>query len=269
MERDGHSGEIYIGTILPEVNRWTAGRAPTYRVSEWVERFRADTFDGMELWENHALLAPPEEQAALAEAAEKFPVAVFSAYVSFDEAGAPGREAVARMAGPLNARAVKFNLGGDLSARDAEIARAREWRQQFAPGVRLLSECHAGTYMETPALAAEALSRLGEGFYAIVHPFLETPESLREWFRALGPRIVHAHVQMRDEEGRPLRLSRQPDEARAILDVMREAGYAGSFTLEFTEGTTMPHENAESLYRAALDDLSFLRVHWTRPSGAL
>ena len=52
-------GKIYIGTILLEVNRWTAGKEPSYLVSEWVERFAEAGFDGMELWQFHA---PPDDE---------------------------------------------------------------------------------------------------------------------------------------------------------------------------------------------------------------
>ena len=58
--------EVLIGSILLEVNRHRSGRTPTYRVSDWLERFREAGFDGVELWENHATAAPEEEVQALA-----------------------------------------------------------------------------------------------------------------------------------------------------------------------------------------------------------
>ena len=58
-------GNIYIGTILLELNRWGSPKTPTYRVSEWLDRFQEAGFDGMELWEYHATLCPSEELAAL------------------------------------------------------------------------------------------------------------------------------------------------------------------------------------------------------------
>lgn len=43
------------------------------------------------------------------------------------------------------------------------------------------------------------------------------------------------------------------------LKMMSEAGYTGSFTLEFTEGVNTPEETHEDLYQCALEDLSLLR----------
>ena len=55
------------------------------------------------------------------------------------------------------------------------------------------------------------------------------------------------------------RLERQPEVVNERLRVMREAGFAGSFTLEFTEGTSSPDESMEALFDAALADLCYLR----------
>ena len=40
---------------------------------------------------------------------------------------------------------------------------------------------------------------------------------------------------------------------------MRDCGFAGSWTLEFTGGTGAADENIEDLYAGALADLAFLK----------
>ena len=116
--------------------------------------------------------------------------------------------------------------------------------------------------MEEPEQAAAVFADLRDEarFQAIVHPFTESPESLRQWFRALGAkRITHAHVQYR-EKGAFKRLSADAARNKEILAVLREVGFAGSYTLEFTEGTSAPGgEDIETLYRNALDDRDFLK----------
>jgi sugar phosphate isomerase/epimerase len=94
----------------------------------------------------------------------------------------------------------------------------------------------------------------------IVHPF-GNPE-LDRWFRHLGSRIVHAHVQLADGNGQRCRLRTQPGPALDALAVLRDHRFQGTFTLEFTEGVGSPPEDQEALFRAAVDDLAFLKEHW-------
>ena len=82
--------QLYIGTILLEVNRHGEGKTPTYQVSEWTNHFAKAGFDGMELWEYHATLAGPGEAAALQTST--FPTAIYNSYASMDEAGRNDRE---------------------------------------------------------------------------------------------------------------------------------------------------------------------------------
>jgi len=103
------SSPIYIGTILLERNRWSPGKVPTYQVSEWMDRFKRDGFDGMELWENHAALCSDDELARLEQA--PLPVVVFNSYAGLGDGGLPEREQATRLANRLGARAIKFNVG--------------------------------------------------------------------------------------------------------------------------------------------------------------
>lgn len=254
-----YEGKVYIGTILLERNRWAPGRQPTYRVSEWVDRFREAGFDGMELWENHAALCPPEELAALEHS--PLPIAVFNSYCSFDDGGKADRERAIRLANQLRAGGVKFNMGPHPTLRDAYVENVLAWRAGFAAETRILCECHPGTILEEPESAAAAFADLGtDRFQAIVHPFF-VPDRLREWFRHLGPAITHTHIQMRDGNGLLQRLSSDPARVKETLRILREEGFRGSFTLEFTEGVSTPDEEIKRLFQAACDDLQFLREH--------
>lgn len=250
--------DIFIGTILLEKNRWSQEKQPTYQVSEWLERFQADGFSGMELWENHAALAGADEVSRLANAA--FPVAVFNSYCTFDAAGRENRERAAQLAKRLNAQAVKFNLGGQPEQQAEYVENAAAWRNILPDGIRLLCECHAGTIMQTPEKAQEIFAIWGDHqFQAIVHPFTTPHDELRRWFTCLGSRITHAHVQIRDQNGAMRGLGYNQALVTETLHIMREEGFQGSFTLEFTEGTRQPDENIAGLYAAALQDLQLLR----------
>lgn len=253
------STEIYIGTVLLERNRWARGKKPTYLVSEWLARFAQAGFDGIELWENHAALASPDELTALQESA--FPVAVFNSYTAFGASDEPSRQEAARLATILKARGLKFNLGAEAAQKDLYVRNALTWKGQLPPGTRLLCECHAGTIMEDPQVAKKVFDVWeDEAFQAIVHPFTTDSATLRQWFSHLGPRITHAHVQLRDASGAVQRLERQPEVVKDRLHIMKEEGFSGSFSLEFTEGTSSPDESPEMLFSSALADLQCLRA---------
>jgi sugar phosphate isomerase/epimerase len=247
---------IYIGTVLLEANRWARQRTPTFLVSDWLPRLAAAGFDGIELWENHVTLAPASERAALRAA--PLPVRVFNSYATMNAAGAAARDLAAALALELRAGAVKFNVGKDSASLIEELEAARCWGRQM-PGVQLLCECHPGTALEHPERAAEALASFPE-VSVIVHAF--TSADLQGWFRHLGPRVRHTHVQILDPNGRRCKLRDQTPLVRERLAAMRAAGYSGSFTIEFTAGVGTAPEDREALFAAACDDLAFLREEW-------
>lgn len=251
-----------MGTILLEKNRWRPGRQPSYQVSQWMPRFASDGFQGIELWEFHATLASAEERRALS--CGPLAVSVYSLYLDFNDPDDDARNEAARMAVSLGARGVKFNVGNAPAQADAYIERLSRWAKHFPPEVRLLSECHEGTLMEEPAYARRVLESLRDPrFQLIVHPFSRSLESLRRWFGELGPSITHAHVQMRDDQGQIHQVDSRSEQARHALAVMREGGFGGSFTLEFSEGVgSSGEENIEALYAHALNDLAFLRSNF-------
>lgn len=86
---------IDIGTVLLEANRRTAAKQPGFAVSDGLGRSAATGFAGIELWQNHALLATGHEQEALRSS--PVPLAVFNRYVTLDAAGAEGRAQVANL----------------------------------------------------------------------------------------------------------------------------------------------------------------------------
>jgi sugar phosphate isomerase/epimerase len=253
--------DIYIGTILLEKNRWAKGKQPSYPVSDWVERFRESGFDGMELWENHALLVTDDELNALTNS--KLPVAIFNTYMGFTDKEIAAQERTAALIHDFEAAGVKFNLGADAFLEKEYTTNVARWGALIPSQTRLLCECHAGTIMEDPQKAREIFAAWEDPrFQAIVHPFDRNLKSLASCFKYLGPRITHAHVQLRAEGGSIMCLDSQPTMVKEALHIMQEEGFSGSFTLEFAEGTGKPEEKREELYKAALRDLAFLREHW-------
>ena len=252
------NGKVYIATVLLEKNRWEDGDAnrPSFLVSEWIDRFREAGFDGMELWEKHATQCSPEELAAIETS--NFPVPIFSSYVTMDDDRAADRDKAVALTRQLGANGIKYNVGRDTAARQSYVKNLIAWRSDFGEDVALLCECHGGSIVEEPAQAKEFFDEVDSNRWEIiVHPFIHT-DTLREWFKLFGPAVTHAHLQMRDGQ-KLVRLERRGDIAKEAIHIMLEEGYAGSFTVEFTEGIETPDENMEMLLENATADLEFLK----------
>lgn len=241
---------IYLGTIALEVNRHARGRVPTYQVSQWLDKILEAGFDGIELWENHAMMADTQEVERL----KRGGLAVYNSYATLDDAGAAHRARAAELARALNARAVKYNFSNKPEQRDQELANLRAWAQTM-PGVLMLCECHGGTMAETPAAARALLEEAGPPaqFAAIVHARGDRAE-MAAWVEGLGGRVVHVHVGGR-KEGQWAGPADAPELYAQALDYLRELRWSGTVTLEFTGGQTI-----EALYASACRDLSALRL---------
>jgi len=247
---------IYIGTVLLEAQRWNSKAPLTCRVSEWIERFSRAGFDGIELWQNHAALATEEELTALRQS--RVPIPIFNSYASMDDAGLAGRQLATRFIREFGAKAVKFNVGKNPDTVEKELTTAAAWSAEMQ-GVRLLCECHGGTALQEPCEAARLLANRPE-IDVIVHAFSST--NLDDWMTRLNRRIVHVHSVCMDEKGNRVRLRTRAGFVRERLRQLRDSGFQGTFTIEFTEGVAKAPENPDALFAAACDDMAFLREGW-------
>lgn len=250
------SGKVYIGSILMETHRWSEDKTPSYAVSAWTDRFAEAGLDGIELWEYHATLVDDAERLALKAAA--CPTAIFNSYASMTDADEPRRRRAAELTVELGATGVKFNVGAEPSERGEYLRNLAAWRAMVPDDVTLLCECHPGTIIEDADDAKAFFDELHlDGVEMIVHPF-NRAESLPAWFDAFGPKVAHAHLQMR--QGREIvRFDHDPARAEGALRTMKAAGFDGSMTLEFTAGSRDPDAGTETLWESALADLAFLR----------
>jgi len=251
-----HKYDISLGSIALEVNRWSS-RNPSYSVSGWIPKIKAAGFDGLELWENHVLLAEGEAEKI---AASGFPVSVYNHYGLFtnDKEEIAKRDMAVKMIKTLGTKAVKYNIGNNPEL----LAEYKENVLAFASALPedcvLLCENHAGTLLETD----DAIESFFDGlcphrFALVIHPFGE-PEELRQRFIRFGERIAHIHSQLSRGDER-IRLDRWPERVMACFDIMKEYGFSGGFTVEFTELTSAPGENIEDLFTNAVLDLEFIR----------
>lgn len=248
---ENYRDQVYIGTVLLEHNRWAKVRTPSFAVSEWLGRFADAGFDGIELWQNHALLADDNERDRLRNSG--VPVRIFNAYASCDAEALDQRRAATEMAGLLGAEGMKFNFGKDPMRHDEYVDSVKTWRESLAENFRFLCECHGGTTMQDPAKAVDAFEALSPGRYeVIIHGFGGDESGIRRAFKYHGSRITHIHANL--SSNGPM----TEGEVRARIDLLRELGFCGSFTIEFTEGVGSDDEEIEALFANASRDKEML-----------
>ncbi|MGP4108128.1 sugar phosphate isomerase/epimerase family protein [Virgibacillus sp. L01] len=245
---------LLINTVLLEKNRWGPGRTPTILASKWLETFWENDFDGVELWENHALKASNKEVQLLKQS--RLPLEVFNSYVRFDDQFEEERKLTAEMINQLGAKKVKFNIGPDQSLQETYIKNVLKWKDMLPAGCKLLCECHHGTVMEDPKKAKEIFDKLNsDQFGLIIHPFHDV--NLELWFSYFGPSIIHAHVSLYKNGDFQL-LEKQSELVKERIRILKEVGFKGTYSLEFTEGVRSEGETPQLLYENALRDSKFL-----------
>ena len=247
--------EVNFGTIVLEPNRWfgvTKDQWGTTTISEWLDRIDAAGFDGIELWEPHFRDAAPSEQQAILD--HRLPINVYNTYVSFDDPDDTERSAAATATKRSGATKVKWNTGPerDDATLEAYADRLRQWAESL-PGVELVCECHDGSAMDDPAVAARVLAA---GSNALLHTH-DDLDLIRAKFDAYGDRISHVHVNHLFT-GSP-KLADIRDELTEKIDLLRTLGFSGTWTLEFVHGTGGDHDQPEPMFAQAVDDLAVLR----------
>ena len=251
--------QIYLGTIALEMNRWST-RIPSYLVSDWIPKIKSAGFDGLELWENHVLLSPGEADKIKATG---FPVAIYNHYGGFSNSAEDieKRNTAAEMINHIGAGAVKYNVGSN----PFELPSYKENVLRFADALPkdcvLLCECHDGTALEaTYAIKSFFDGLCPQKFGLILHPF-DSSKALKAKFTRFGKRIAHIHSQLTSPGGTRICLEEWPKRVCDCLDVMKQNGFAGNFTIEFTGLTSAPGENIDDLFTNAIKDMNFIRAN--------
>jgi sugar phosphate isomerase/epimerase len=248
--------QFLIGSVCLERNRWGNRRVPSFAVSDWLPRFKADGFDGVELWQFHYTLADDSERVRLTQAAEMLPI--YNSYIGFEDADAPARGEAVAVIDRLGARGVKYNLGRKPELLPEYRRNLLAWADALPASCRMLCECHPGTVLETPEAAVSFFADLDpERFGVIVHVGNPDTGSVSQWFDAFGQRVCHLHVQCRSVEFDP-----ETPAGKAALDasmaVVKSHGFKGSVTLEFTRGIGRD-ETIEDLYANVCKDMRYCR----------
>lgn len=249
--------KIYLGTICMEKNRWAEGRMPTYAVSDYIKRAIDDGFYGMELWEYHYTLTTDAEREKLRAANIPF---IFNSYTSFEKRDDAEFKKIADAIKGIGAKKLKYNLGL-INAENVDISAQIDNLKRFADllpdDVVLLSECHAGSVMEEPEMAAEILSKLDKDrFGAMIH--LQTNIDFADKiYAAYGDRIWHIHcANYKGWDEGFVHINDGTDFAERYIAYHKNKGFTGDFTIEFVNFEDTPEEH----YINAVNDMRHIKT---------
>lgn len=246
--------QIYLSSLLLDPGRWSKGRQARVDAGTWNARMLEAGFAGWELWEPHdPLLNPPTGNAPAPE-----PVGIYNTYLLPDESVPAEWEALATRINQSGAFGVKFNVSPDPGAGERALP-ALDYLLDACPKAEFWCECHPRTALEKPAAAARWISGLSPRVGIIVHPFSPDADAVTSWFRQVGDRVRHLHLNVKGPDNRFARLSEQKPRIIARLEDLDRVGFKGTVSLEFTRGIGGGEaDTPELLFENALADLRFL-----------
>jgi hypothetical protein len=251
-----YKNQIYIGTVLLEKNRWakTAPRQPSMAISDWCSRITDAGFDGIELWQNHGLLASDQERQKLKDSSS--PVKILNTYAGCDTEAEEERTQTVEVGQFLGVEGMKFNFGKLPERHHQYCENVKKWRATLPEDFRFLCECHGGTTLEDPQVAADTFAQMNRKDYEIIiHGFGGSDADIERLFALHAERITHVHANLSSDQDMSNRVLQKR------FDLLLNLGFCGSFTIEFTEGVGEESESPEILFRNAVRDLNALR-HW-------
>ena len=262
------NGQIYLGTVAIEPNRWglaEPGGHPLTRVSEWLSNIAEAGFDGLELWERHARSVPDDELDALL--ASEMPIRILSCYTSWDEPDDADRAETAAWIERVGAQGVKFNVGSDPDAVADYTDRLHRFEAEVPEGARLLCECHFGTVAEDPVVARDMFDAVAdaERLGAIVHVHPGARDEWSEPLGVLGDRVRHVHVQVA-EYPQTTSSDELSEVLRSAAESISAASPAATWTIEFSYGMwgfgrdDAEHDYPAYILQSAQRDLVALRA---------
>ena len=247
--------QLLLNTIMLEPNRWTAGHALTRPLADLLDPMAAAGFRDLEIWGYHLdrLSGAGVDHLAAALEARAMRAVGVGAYPCFHLEGAEDEEQrrsldqLLAAAVRLGASVFKIFPGRVASAKAGEgiWRRSVEGMRRLAggtgeAGLRLTLETHGGTLCDTLDGTRRLLDQLPEdGVGICFQPWAgdDTAAALAA-FDALGPRVMHLHLQNRKDGAAALLEEGDWTDYRRFLPHVLRSGFDGPMCLEFTAGIT-------------------------------
>lgn len=251
------TNDVYLATVLLEPNRW-GSRDPSIDLREWLPRVKAAGFDGIEIWDDHLLKTEPAVAAAIAS--DEFPT-ILNHYDTGLDASSAAREKLHKLITHIGCRGMKWNGPKGTEGAAECLRNMRPWIEQFPSNFLALCECHPGTVFENIPEFAESTANWNTPPPVILHLLNMDADDVHYMLTHFPERVAHIHLQMRHEHDNSImRLDERPDLFQEQIKILKDADFAGSYSIEFTKGCTHADgPDIETLFSHALQDLKFLR----------
>ena len=248
--------QLLLNTIMLEPNRWTVDKQLTYSLGELLEPIAAAGFRGLEIWQYHLSSLRAEDCEELPGRLQSLGLraVALGAYPQFH---LEGQQAAAEQslldrlvadAARLGCAAFKIFPGRVASAdADDELWQlSAERMSRLAEAldrhdIVLTLETHGGTLCDSLDGTLRLLDSLrGCANVGICfQPYLEDDtEAATAAFDTLATRVRHLHLQNRIDGAVSLLADGEWTDYRRFLPHVRDSGFDGLMSLEFTAGIT-------------------------------
>ena len=249
--------QLLLNTVMLEVNRWTQDHQLTAPLIDLLPGIKRAGFNALEVWQYHLSRLDRTELDALIRTLGELEmrVDVVGIYPLLHQTGPEG-DAAAALAerimdytALLGAKVAKVFAGRVPSAQADEACRARSIEglrtlaeQAARHGMEMTAETHGNTLADTTESTLQLLDELSDissfGICYQPYTFKDTRTALAE-YDAVAHAVRHVHLQNRNDDGN----CRLPDgwlDYRRLLTHIKQAGFTGPLSLEFTAGLFPP-----------------------------
>ena len=276
--------QILLNTIMLEPNRWTGDHTLTCPLIDLLKPVAAAGFHELEIWQYHISRLHAKELDALKEGLDGLGMrsVALGGYTQLHLTGADGEVMETQLAtlveygAILGVKTFKIfpgSLGSDKldeTQRHLSVGRIQRLAEQLVKrDMALTLETHGNTLcdsLESAIRLLDDLSTCGESVGICFQPYTEhdTDQAIAT-FDALQGRVLHLHLQNRREGATTLLEEGDWTDYRRLLPHVRQSGFDGPLSLEFTEGITPADGESFDLQRVidnAARDRDFAREVW-------
>ena len=269
--------QILINTILIEPNRWAPDKTPHRPLSEHLPAFQRAGFQALEIWQYHVSTLDARGLANLSthlNACALRPVAL-GAYPFLHLDGPEGDEAIIQLgrivayASHLKSEILKIFPGRvasqqlDAAARARSVEHLQQLAQQLAMrSIHLTLETHSNTLCDTQQSTLQLFDELNtcDNIGICLQPYTEQDtDAAIQMYDILRPHIRHVHLQNRRRVDGSITRLEEGDwlNYRRLLPHIRDSGFNGPLSLEFTTNMTTPDspniDSSQALENASRD----------------
>ena len=260
--------QILLNTIMLEPNRWTGDHVLSCPLIDLLDPVAAAGFRELEIWQYHISRLRGNELEALRQKLDDLDMraVAMGGYPQFHLTGGAGETMQAQLdrlveyGAVLGVEVFKVfpgNIGSgklDETQRKLSVNRLGRLAEELAKrDVVLTMETHGNTLCDTLDSTLRLLDELaacGDSVGICFQPYTEhdTDRAIAT-FDALENRVRHLHLQNRREREVTLLEDGDWTDYSRFLPHVRESGFRGPLSLEFTEGITPAEGESFDLQR--------------------